>query len=79
MISFTLFLFAFFFLQAYFTSSNTRHYLCQQLACTCCKYPANPKISIHKQPQLYAAKVRLLSEDNERKTRNISMLNDDLK
>ena len=67
------------FTDAYFTSSNTRHYLCQRLACTCCKYPANPKRSIHKQPQLYAAKVRFFGENNERKTRKISMLNDNLK
>lgn len=29
----------------------------EQLAYTCCNYIANPKISIHKQPQLLTAKI----------------------
>lgn len=60
----------------YFTSSKSIHYISQQLARTCCKYSANPKISIHKQPQLFTAKVRFSTENNERKTQRISMLND---
>ena len=31
--------------------------LYEQLAYTCCNYIANPKISIHKQPQLLTAKI----------------------
>ena len=59
--------------------SKSIHYIYQRLAWTCCKYHANPKISIHKQPQLYVAKVRFSAENNERKTIKISMLNDSLK
>ena len=60
----------------YFTSSKSTASLYEQLARTCCKYSANPKISIHKQPQLFTAKVRFFTENNERKTQKISMLND---
>ena len=63
----------------YFTSSKSICYIYQRLAWTCCKYHANPKISIDKQPQLYVAKVRFFAENNERKTRKISMLKDNLK
>ena len=52
----------------YFTSSKSIHYIYQRLAWTCCKYHANPKISIHKQPQLCVAKVQFFAENNERKT-----------
>ena len=38
-------------------SSKSTYYLYQQLACTCCKYNANPKISIHKQQRLSPTKV----------------------
>lgn len=37
----------------------------EQLAYTCCNYIANPKISIHKQPQLLTAKVRFLFINKE--------------
>ena len=50
------------------TSSKSIRYIYQRLAWTCCKYHANPKISIHKQPQLHVAKVRFFAENNERKT-----------
>ena len=63
----------------YFTSSKSIHYISQQLAQTCCKYHANPKISIHKQLQLFTAKVRFFAEKNERKTIKISILKDNLK
>lgn len=33
--------------------------LYEQLARTCCKYSANPKISIYKQPQLFTAKIQI--------------------
>ena len=36
----------------------------EQLAYMCCNYIANPKISIHKQPQLLTAKVRFLFINN---------------
>ena len=39
--------------------------LYEQLAYTCCNYIANPKISIHKQPQLLTAKVRFLFINKE--------------
>ena len=41
------------------TPSKSTRYIYQRLAYTCCKYNANPKISIHKQPQLLTAKVRI--------------------
>lgn len=39
--------------------------LYEQLAYTCCNYIANPKISIHKQPQLLTTKVRFLFINKE--------------
>ena len=39
------------------TSSKSTVSLYEQLAYTCCNYIANPKISIHKQPQLLTAKI----------------------
>ena len=80
-LSYTLFFYPWLslFTDAYFTSSKSIHYIYQRLAWTCCKYHANPKISIHKQPQLYVAKVRFFAENNERKTRKISILKDNLK
>lgn len=41
----------------YFSSSKSTVSLYEQLAYTCCNYIANPKISIHKQPQLLTAKI----------------------
>ena len=41
----------------YITSSKSTVSLYEQLAYTCCNYIANPKISIHKQPQLLTAKI----------------------
>ena len=38
-------------------SSKSTVSLYEQLAYTCCNYIANPKISIHKQPQLLTAKI----------------------
>ena len=43
----------------HFTSSKSTVSLYEQLAYTCCNYIANPKISIHKQPQLFTAKVQI--------------------
>ena len=43
----------------YLTSSKSTASLYEQLARTCCKYSANPKISIHKQPQLFTAKIQI--------------------
>lgn len=43
----------------YFTSSESTASLYEQLARTCCKYSANPKISIHEQPQLFTAKIQI--------------------
>lgn len=47
------------------TSSKSTVSLYEQLAYTCCNYIANPKISIHKQPQLLTAKVRFLFINKE--------------
>jgi len=41
----------------YISSSKSTVSLYEQLAYTCCNYISNPKISIHKQPQLLTAKV----------------------
>lgn len=41
----------------YFLKSTASLY--EQLARTCCKYSANPKISIYKQPQLFTAKIQI--------------------
>ena len=41
------------------TSSKSTASLYEQLARTCCKYSANPKISIYKQPQLFTAKIQI--------------------
>ena len=49
----------------YLTSSKSTVSLYEQLAYTCCNYIANPKISIHKQPQLLTAKVRFLFINKE--------------
>lgn len=49
----------------YITSSKSTVSLYEQLAYTCCNYIANPKISIHKQPQLLTAKVRFLFINKE--------------
>ena len=46
-------------------SSKSTVSLYEQLAYTCCNYIANPKISIHKQPQLLTAKVRFLFINKE--------------
>lgn len=46
-------------------SSKSTASLYEQLAYTCCNYIANPKISIHKQPQLLTAKVRFLFINKE--------------
>ena len=50
--------------QTYLTSSKSTLSQYEQLAYTCCNYIANPKISIHKQPQLLTAKVRFLFINN---------------
>lgn len=47
------------------SSSKSTASLYEQLAYTCCNYIANPKISIHKQPQLLTAKVRFLFINKE--------------
>ena len=47
------------------TSSKSTASLYEQLAYTCCNYIANPKISIHKQPQLLTTKVRFLFINKE--------------
>lgn len=49
----------------YLTSSKSTLSQYEQLAYTCCNYIANPKISIHKQPQLLTAKVRFLFINKE--------------
>ena len=49
----------------HFTSSKSTVSLYEQHAYTCCNYIANPKISIHKQPQLLTTKVRFLFINNE--------------
>ena len=47
------------FIAVYLTSSKSTASLYEQLARTCCKYSANPKISIYKQPQLFTAKIQI--------------------
>ncbi len=49
----------FYYFILYFTSSKSTASLYEQLARTCCKYSANPKISIYKQPQLFTAKIQI--------------------
>ena len=51
--------FIYYLVNYYLTSSKSTASLYEQLARTCCKYSANPKISIHKQPQLFTAKIQI--------------------